>query len=373
MAQAVLAAGWDVSHSDQIREWMSEAGCQGIKPSGDNLIATCPFNADDPFVHASKKNMVGPYRSFSMNADTGQFICFSESCGEHGGLVKFLVNALGMTFERATQQAQEFGVFEEFSGSTPEWDTEFPSWEDRRRRREPEEESPFPDYQLGLYDFCPRYLLRRGFRKDVLRQWEIGWDVERRQVVIPVRDGKGKLIGVSRRKSDDEAFGAKYLHMEFKRNRHVYGAHLAKGARAVWVGEGQLDAVALGQLGLPSQHRPVSTMGSRVGPTQIKLLSRYPLVVLAFDGDVSGLKATLKTGDGLAQYGTQTLVTNLWGLRKRYKDPADLLKAPTRVVERFIEDLEPYDSFMLRWLKRVDLRWIRQIKRQESPRQRRAG
>lgn len=316
----------------RVEAFLVEAGATLVKRSGENLIARCPFHDDHK-------------RSFSMNETTGQFICFAASCGEQGGLFSFLLKACGYSPQHAKKYAEEFG--QDLDRPTAgEW-AELPEW---RLRRHDMSNKLINERLLAIYDFCPEYMLKRGFSKHGLRAWEIGYDFEMRRVTVPVRDQSCNLVGITKRATLPTQ-ETKYLHLEFSKSQFLYGEHRFAYARAdaVWAGEGQFDALALSELGV---NYPTSTMGARVSKTQLKMLARYPSVVLAYDDDADGLMARERVGDYLLERGREVWVARRFPEREHPEmakwDPADLLRYGTvKEVERFINDLEPWDAVRL--------------------------
>lgn len=319
-------------NTDVIQQFMEQAGVGMIKPSGDNLIGTCPF-------HDDKR------RSFSMNAQTGQFICFSANCGEQGNLYSFLVRGCGYSEKRAQEISGEWQERADVEGS--DWEVDMPTWGERRREQK-DEQPQVEESMLGLYDFCPKYMTqKRGFTKATLRRWEIGYDYETERVTIPVRDHLGNLVGISKR-TIHRNVDPSYLHLGFKRSRLLYGEFFCPKDAEVWPTEGQFDALALWQLGVPY---PVSTMSARIGDSQIKRLKRYPSVVLAFDNDRDGIKAAMRVGDALIEAGHPSVyVARNYG---DAKDAAELLrKGEVKAQRRFTSTREPYDLVRLEWIER---------------------
>ena len=314
---------------ERIQAWMETAGCRLIKPSGDNLISRCPFHDDHK-------------RSFSMNVETGRFICFSESCGEQGGLMSFLINACDYSVKRAKKVALEFGELSALNAGV--WEM-LPAWNERTKKAEAD---AYPERFLGLYDFCPKYMLDRGFSKSTLREWEIGYDFETKRVTIPVRDAGGRVVGMTRRatKASQET---KYLHLNFQKSHHLYGRNKVTPNAPVYVGEGQLDAIALYQMGV----RAVSTMGARVSPEQLRLLYAVGDVVLAYDQDRDGMSATTRIGNYFLERGRNCRVATHYPNREHPDggkwDPGDVMRYGTgEEQKRFLTRLEWFDLARLR-------------------------
>lgn len=319
---------------EKIQKWLVESGAKRIRlsPTG-NFVSTCPFHEDNA-------------PSFSINGTTGLYHCFSQSCGAVGNAYTFVTRALGWAKARAVE---EFGAWTDTDADRVVGElAKFPEYADRLRSGSTStSELSISSHTLGAYNFCPKYLLQRGFDKSVLAAWEIGYDLTTGRVTIPVRSLDGMLVGISKR-ADEGTPGAKYVHLGFNKGSFLYGADQAPKGSEVWVGEGQLDAVALDQFGLPKGFA-VSTMGARVSDAQIKLLSLYRRVVLCFDHDLDGVTATLRVGDGLVQ----TAVEEIFVADKypeHIKDPADLLKSSPEHRDAFVNQLTPYELWSVNTL-----------------------
>lgn len=321
-----------MSSASRIQHFLEEAGVQKIKPSGENLIGLCPFHQDN-------------HRSFSMNVTTGQYICFSEACGESGGLLSFLINACDYSYKRARKEAERFGVVLERS-KYDDVSLDFPEWRSRRMGVQ----SPLlQEKLLGLYDFCPRYLVDRMFDRAFLKAWEVGYDFETEKVVLPVRDAGGSLVGITKRATDGSF--PKYLHLKFKKSNFLYGENRQGDwvrGQMVWCGEGHLDAIAIRQMKV---RNVVSTMGSRVSGVQIKRLGKLARkhggIVLAYDNDSDGVSATKRIGDELLETGERNVFVAA-AYPDGFKDPGDLLEMGTwGQMQTFFADVERYDRWRL--------------------------
>jgi len=331
-----------------VREWLREAGCRDLKPSGENVAALCPFHADT-------------HNSFSMSVRTGRYTCFSESCGAHGNAYGFLVRALGWAPRKALAKVKSLALLEEgyeaaHAGADPA------GWEASRRmfggRRwavgAAEPVAGVHEASTGIYEFCPTYMIERGFTEATLRAWEIGFDFDQEAVTVPVRARGGALLGYTRRRTTVRG-GAKYAHLGFARSRVLYGAHKAPAGRGDaspaswwWVGEGAFDALALAQLRGPGAVQ-VSTLSAKVSAWQTAELAKAPGVVMAFDDDRDGRAATLRVGDDLVcKYGRRH-VGVATGYPPGVKDPAQILsdKLGARDINAFTCEVTPFDEWRL--------------------------
>lgn len=314
---------------DRIARWLEMAGAKKIRNTGvDNIVSTCPFHGDRS-------------PSFSIRSDNGLFLCYAQGCGVQGNLINFLVSALGWSFKRARRAAERLDI--------PTLDDPalvLPAYGMRHIVDDGDEEkSTITEGQLGIYDFCPRYMVRRGFDRKVLKRWEIGYDYGTQRVTIPVRDEKGRLVGVTKRatlKYQEDHMG-KYLHLGFRKSRYLYGLTHAREGPIVVV-EGQLDAIALHQLDLGVN--PVATMGARVSNRQIDALAklRRP-IILAFDNDKDGYAAMQRVGDHLA---SRVAIGRLRAVRweEGVHDFGDLVTDRQR-AERILGNADQYMDVML--------------------------
>jgi len=296
-----------------------------IRLSGENAVCPCPFHSDRT-------------PSFSMNLVNGLFICFA--CGAQGNFVKFLRDGIGMSLTGAMRVAEDLDL------AVVEEDFEYlPPYE--KRMWKASDEKVESERLLAVYDFCPRYMLKRGFTKETLKQWEIGYDFESACVTIPVRDAEGRLVGFSRRKTSGASY-PKYLHL-FKRGAHLYGLHCRAGHDCVMVTDGQLDTIAASQLlkakagvlfEAVGNCLPVSTMGGSVGKGQLKFLRTFKKVVLFPDQEASG------RGDAWAGYigerllpfysPSRLVVAMVQGIN--IKDVADMLNSPATIrVQPYVQ------------------------------------
>ena len=123
-----------------------------------------------------------------------------------------------------------------------------------------------------------------------ISEWELGWHRLKGRICIPIRDETGKLVSVSGRKFDENAWGPKYLHSPFKRDRVLFGSHrLNKEIRKGYLTEGFFQTIRLAQLGYPN---PLGRMGSHLSKQQANLLAEwFDHLVIVPDGDKAGYES----------------------------------------------------------------------------------
>ncbi len=171
----------------------------------------------------------------------------------------------------------------------------------------------------------PQFAFKRGLTAATCKEWELGHDAQMKRLLFPIRDRKGRLVGISGRLYSKEcvycggpvARGVrdennkkvrdqckrcnryeppKYLHSDdFKRNLVLYGEHRRQDSvdGNVYLVEGHIDMLLLWQMG----YRPVVAMlGSYPGHCQIEKLIAYwgRRIIIIPDGDKAGVDMAAK-------------------------------------------------------------------------------
>jgi DNA primase len=264
------------------------------------------------------------HTAFSIFRD-GRFRCFR--CDAHGDIYNLVSKITGLNFP----QAKEFVG----TGNGPAFFRgldvlpSLPPWGERKRLAEP---IPLRESVLGAYRAnCPTCLLTRGYSPSVLRRFEIGYDTQNRKVILPVRDHKGRLMGlVYRIDYDAPSSTPKYWNDNFNKANFLYGLHLyaRRKISQLYITEGQLDCVRLFQLGCPA----VALMGCRISDLQIETLQAHAQadqIVLALDNDEAGKEGT--------RFAIKQLIKTRFGpglgvLQYDGKDPGELTATSRREI-----------------------------------------
>lgn len=190
-----------------------------------------------------------------------------------------------------------------------------------------------------------QFFTRRGFSMVPLRMLGLltAQDQERfaNRLIIPIHDAQGRVVGLGgRRLPGEEGDEPKYVNSAasplFQKGEHLFNWHRARTsirtAGQVVLLEGYMDVLAAWQAGVTHS---VGVLGTSLGEKQARMLCRLQdRVVLAFDSDPAGEKATLRSIGTLQRFGGWVTIANL----PAQKDPDELIR--TEGKEAFQEALQ---------------------------------
>lgn len=298
-----------------------------LRRSGRSFMGRCPFHDDAT-------------PSFSVTPDRQGYRCFG--CGASGDVFTFLQEHRGMEFLDAVRYlAARTGVHLREVREEEEEDPEerfladvnafAQSWfqaqlEDPETGREardyldgrgidaetrerfglgwaPDEWRAFRD-AAGAHGIDDADLLRMGLlTRSVRNPTGEPYDAFRRRVIFPIRDRRGRTIAFGGRVLGDGH--PKYINTAetpvYTKGEHLYGFdrsrnEIRREGEALLV-EGYMDLVSLAAAGFPNV---VASLGTALTPEQAALLaSRTQRVLILYDSDSAGLKATFRVADVL--------------------------------------------------------------------------
>ncbi|MFZ3100959.1 MAG: DNA primase [Desulfitobacteriaceae bacterium] len=335
-----------------------------LQRKGKNYLGLCPF-------HEEKTP------SFTVTPDKQMFYCFG--CHVGGNVFSFLMKKENWTFMETVQYlAQKRGVILPEKELTPSQRAE----QKRRHRWEEIHEwaaDYFNEVLMNLPEGEPgrKYFTQRGIDEATIKAFRLGfapdrwdgllvalqgqgvsslelvtaglalerekkqanssdagyYDRFRNRIMFSILDTKQRPIAFGGRVLDDSL--PKYLNSPetpfYSKGHHLYGMNKAyQGIRergfAILV-EGYMDVLALQKAGFTNA---VASLGTALTKEQAKLLRRYTQrIIICYDSDSAGVKATIRAGEVLAGVGFRIEVLKLIGA----KDPDEFLK--TFSVEDF--------------------------------------
>lgn len=346
---------------DQIRDAADIVAIIGeavdIKRTGADYRGPCPFHG-------------GTHRNFSVSPKRGSFYCFV--CHEKGDVFSYLMKRLGLDYPAAVREVgRRAGITVPEDGpvsSDPreplfqaiavaqEWFArqllENPNAAEARRYIEARHLPIDSAGELGL-GFAPagrafiEAMKPLGIPDETLV--DAGLVVRREDGSLGARFRSRLLFPIADLRSRAVGFGGrligpgepKYLNSPetpiFRKGTLLYNLNLAKHeirkeGKAIVV-EGYFDAIRLALAGIENV---VAPLGTAMTPDQAVLLARYARsVVLMYDNDPAGLKATFRTGDELLRQSVNVSVATL----PPGEDPDSVvLKGGRKTAETFIAD-----------------------------------
>jgi DNA primase len=278
-----------------------------VRMSGpNNLGGPCPFH----------KGGEEKRPSFYINLETGLYFC--HTCKAKGTFEQFLkkMGAPTIQIDMLMEEADKKGP------SLPKPDP---------YRNSGHGEHFLNESILGCFQFCPTDLVRDGFDEGLLRRLEIGFDREEMRIIFPIRDLKGRLVGLSGRSvsgdrekyrvykakdilrfaPDDPVVRAKYEKYDIKNHNFLWNGHNVYQAAfdgdidTVVVVEGYKACIWLIQNDIENV---VALQGSKMSQPQERILHRMGASVILFlDNNKAGREGTFDTGRRLRKLGIRVL------------------------------------------------------------------
>jgi DNA primase len=360
---------------EQVREAADIVGIIGehveLKRTGADFRAPCPFHG-------------GTHRNFAVIPKKGMYYCFV--CHAAGDVFTFFMQKLGMDYPTAVREvARRVGItIPERGPSGP--DPREPlygavaaaaDWYARQLRESPEAQVA-RDYlasrhlpldtvlPLGL-GYAPRgkafldAMQALGVKEPVLLEAGLLAKREdaslvprfRGRLLFPIHDLRGRVVAFGGRILGEGE--PKYLNSPdspvFHKGKLLYNLHVAKHAirkaeRALLV-EGYFDVLRLSLAGI---EEVVAPLGTGLTSDQAQLLKRHTAqVILLYDSDDAGLRATFRAGDELLREGVRVSVATLptgedpdtlvqargaAGLEPVLQDAVDVLERKVQILER---------------------------------------
>ncbi len=350
-----------------------------LKPAGRNLKGLCPF-------HQEKTP------SFSVNPLRGFFYCFG--CQSKGDVFNFLMLIEGKSFYEAVR-----GLAEQYSIALPETSSHELSKQRSRREALLAANAAAQNYfRKGMSEDpnpAMSYLLERGITQESMTRFGLGYapdgwrglsdflgktgvpqkdaidvgllvqkegsnsvyDRYRARVVCPISTPAGDVVGFSARALSDDVKGAKYINSPesevYKKSDLLYGLPQAVDSirrdKSLVLVEGNFDVVVLHQYGI---RNVVAPLGTALTEKQIKKIKRLcERVILCYDGDGAGIKATHKAIAMCLDADLHCLVAKL----PEGKDPDSAVRESPESFKKLIANAPTAIDYLIHevWMRRV--------------------
>jgi DNA primase len=366
-----------------------------LKPRGQNLLALCPFHAENS-------------PSFSVSREKQFYHCFG--CGKTGDVFTWLMERDGLTFREAME------VLADRAGISLEG-----VW---KGRQDDAKKGPDPYQALAEVaaffhgaldsaegDLARGYLESRGL-DPAIDGWRLGYhprpgalvrfaqekrlprkvledagllrngrEIFAGRVMFPIDDERGRTVGFGGRlvpgapgsDGDGDYKPPKYLNSPespfFNKRRVLFGLHKAKqaGERRLVVMEGYTDVIACHLAGFRGA---VASLGTAFTHDHSRMVERYATqgLVLMFDGDRAGVQAAERALRELVNSRLPVRIALMSDAEDgKAKDPADVVTArpgedPEVVTERrarFADVIDGAEDSLAVWFRlmrrRLDL------------------
>ncbi|MCH9029304.1 MAG: DNA primase, partial [Bacteroidetes bacterium] len=295
-----------------------------LRKRGKNYVGLCPFH-----------NEKTP--SFTVSDEKQIFHCFG--CHTGGNIFKFLMEYKKISFVEAVQEvAEQHGIDLEYQDSA--------GYEEQQSEQETlyDINTEAAKYYLNNLlsdkegEGARIYIQERNIKQQTIRAFGLGYalkgwenfinfakekginldksvelgligksddgryyDKLPGRLIFPIFSPNGRVVAFAGRILDPNEKAAKYINspesLIYSKSKVLYGLSFAKDeirrlGKAIIV-EGYMDLISLYQSGIKNV---VAVSGSALTDDQVQLLSRYTKdVVLLFDSDVAGIKASMRS------------------------------------------------------------------------------
>lgn len=307
-----------------------------VEQKGKNYFAICPFHDDH-----------NP--SMSISPEKQIYTCFV--CGASGNVFNFVANYEKVSFVSAVKKvAQKAGinldinVKDDYKPQDTKYDKYYKMFDITNKYYQNNIKSVYGKKAI-------EYLHNRKIDDDIINEFEIGlsmndnnvskllekkgydvnelidiglcgkkdnfiYDIFRNRIMFPLYNLEGKPVGFSGRIYNGEK-DSKYVNSKesiiFKKGNLLYNYHRAlshaREKHQIIVVEGFMDVIRLYTIGIKNV---VATMGTAITKEHANLLMKLSKnIVLCFDGDKAGEKATISALDALEKIGITPKIIRL--------------------------------------------------------------
>lgn len=316
-----------------------------LTPKGKNYFGICPFHDDNhPSMSVSKEKQI--YKCFSCGASGNVFtfiseyenISFIESIKKLADMchIPLHLHAKDMNKEKNKSFYEMYDISQKFYQNNIYTKEGHEAREYLKGRDIPE--NVIKEFGIGLAlknkQMLAKLLTSKNFSSKnieesglvVKKSYEY-MDLYYDRIMFPLCDLEGRVVGFSGRIYHGEDI-SKYINTRetilFKKGELLYNYHRAKQPSrkigSIIIVEGFMDVIRCFTAGV---YNVVATMGTAITKTQAQLIKRMAkTVILCFDGDEAGSKATLSCANELFKIGVSAQVVRL----EDQMDPDEYIK-----------------------------------------------
>lgn len=317
----------------------------------DRWVGLCPFHAES-------------VPSFTVFGNSSYF-CFS--CKVGGDSIKYVSERYSLDFKESVEWLSKKAGIE----------IDYKKEENKNVRDNAKLAKIFHDKLKGsekLYNG----LLEKGFTEKIIKDYQIGYipgndwlkniinlnNVKvklnykfQNRIIFPIKNVHGETVGFGGKTLNGHK--AKYINSseseQFKKSELLYGIEKIKGkVDEIALVEGYTDVLWLVKEGI----NVVASMGTAMSDKQAKLLkNRCEQVVVLYDGDDTGVKASYKTAMTLMKTGVKCRI----GMLPEKMDPKDYVQKYGKKINDILVNSKDFDDYVFEYNKDMDIRFFTNI------------
>lgn len=257
-----------------------------IKPSGNNILCTCPFHKGGQEKKPSMGVLKSDTRRNGKLYKKGTYNCFT--CDATGSIEELVSRMFGK---------EDGGYYGQKYISKNFVSVEVNQREKLELNLSRGKKSDIIKYvgeeELDSYRWNHPYHKQRGLSDRVIEYFDIGYDKETNTMTMPVRDYTGGTVFVYRRSVEKKFFNNE---KGTPRGLYIYGMYeVMKNVHKIdelMVCEAPIDALSAWSNGKYA----IATFTAQLTPVQIGIIKQIPVrkLISAYDNDEAGNKATDK-------------------------------------------------------------------------------
>ena len=345
-----------------------------LTQKGKNFFGVCPFHDDtNPSMSVSREKQI--YTCFSCGATGNVFkfvmdyenISFLEAVKLVADNAGITIN-IGSSYQKKTNKHLE-PLYKMYEFSQMLYQNNINTVQGKEAieylKKRDIDESIIKEFGIGLSlhkrDVLTKLFLSKNYSYDVMLKSglitknDYGYiDMYQDRIMFPLWDISGRIVGFSGRIYKSEG-NFKYINTKeteiFKKGEMLYNYHRAKDEarrlNTIIIMEGFMDVIRAYTIGVKNV---VATMGTAVTKEHVVLLKRMAKnIILLFDGDGAGAKATYACANELIKVGIVPKIVRL----EEDLDPDEYIKKYGK--EKFLSKLNhPINvmDFKLSYLKK---------------------
>ena len=303
-----------------------------LEKRGKNYFGVCPFHDDtNPSMSVSREKQI--YTCFSCHA-TGNVFTFlmNYEHKEFNEVLSELASRVGITLtgfkvKKASTKYDEWYKIYNIANKYYQNNLLTKEGEGAREylKNRSIDDNTVKEFEIGyslnMRDDLTKLLTAKGHSIDLLNKIGLSnedHDIYNSRLMFPLHDLNGKVIGFSGRIITGGKQN-KYLNTKetelFKKGKLLYHYHIAREEarvkKSVIIMEGFMDIIRASTVGIKNT---VATMGTALTRDHIKEIKRLSNnIILCFDGDEAGVKATITSGELFKSEGIEVKVISLPG------------------------------------------------------------